>query len=82
MKSGSDSTVTQISFYGRMSDLEKIVGVDFFRVHRAYLINLKYIKSYDSKHVVVMGSDIPVARGKYQKLVKAFLSYRTRQEGL
>ncbi len=71
-----------IEYYGRMSDLEKIAGHDFFRIHRAYLINLKYIKSYDSKHVTIMGNDIPVARGKYQELVKAFLSYRTRQEGL
>ena len=82
LKSGSENTEAQISYYGRMSDLEKIVGNDFFRIHRAYLINLKYIKSYDSKHVVIMGNDIPVARGKYQQLVKAFLSYRTRQEGL
>ena len=82
LKSGYDNTEAQISYYGRMSDLEKIVGNDFFRIHRAYLINLKYIKSYDSKHVVIMGNDIPVARGKYQQLVKAFLSYRTRQEGL
>jgi len=82
LKSGSENTEEQISYYGRMSDLEKIVGADFFRIHRAYLINLKYIKSYDSKHVEIMGNDIPVARGKYQELVKAFLSYRTRQEGL
>ena len=82
LKSGSENTEAQISYYGRMSDLEKIAGHDFFRIHRAYLINLKYIKSYDSKHVTIMGNDIPVARGKYQELVKAFLSYRTRQEGL
>lgn len=71
-----------IGYYGRMTELEGTAGNDFFRVHRAYLINLAYVKSYDSKNVVVAGEDIPVARGKYQKLVKAYLSYHTRREGL
>lgn len=82
LKSGYENIEAQISYYGRMSDLEKLAGPDFFRIHRSYLINLKNIKSYDSKHVVIMGNDIPVARGKYQEFVKAFLSYRARQEGL
>ncbi len=60
----------QIEYYGKMSDLEKVAGDDFFRVHRAYLINLSCVKSYDAKTVTVQGEEIPVARGKYQELVK------------
>jgi len=71
-----------LEYYGKISDLERKAGEDFFRVHRAYLINLKYIKFYDSKHVEIIGIDIPVARGKYQDLVKAYLSFQTRREGL
>ena len=71
-----------IEYYGRISDLENITGKDFYRVHRAYLINLAYVKSYDSKSVRVSDTDIPVARGKYQELIKAYLSYYTRSEGL
>ena len=71
-----------IEYYGRISDLEKIAGKDYFRVHRAYLINLGYVKSYDSKSVRVGDAEIPVARGKYQDLIKAYLSYYTRREGL
>ena len=71
-----------IEYYGRISELERISGQDFFRVHRAYLINLAYVKSYDSKAVRVGDAEIPVARGKYQELVKAYLSYYTRREGL
>ncbi len=72
----------QIEYYGKMSDLEKVAGDDFFRVHRAYLINLSCVKSYDAKTVTVKGKEIPVARGKYQELVKAYLSYYTRKEHL
>ncbi|MCR4740848.1 MAG: LytTR family DNA-binding domain-containing protein [Lachnospiraceae bacterium] len=72
----------RIEYYGKMSDLEKAAGEDFFRVHRAYLINLAGVRSYDSKAVTVSGEDIPVARGKYRELVKAYLSYHTRKENL
>ena len=71
-----------IEYYGKMSDLESILGKDFFRVHRAYLINLVFVKSYDSKTVNVAGEEIPVARGKYQELIKAYLSFHTRKEHL
>ena len=72
----------KIEYYGKMSDLEKIAGPDFFRVHRAYLINLAFVENYDSKFVTIMGESLPVARGKYQELVKAYLSYHTRKEHL
>ena len=71
-----------IEYYGRISDLEKIVGKDFFRVHRAYLINLGYVRSYDSKIVRISDTSIPVARGKYPELIKAYMSYHTRRENL
>ncbi len=71
-----------IEYYGRISDLERIAGKDCFRVHRAYLINLAYVKSYDAKTVRVADAEIPVARGKYRELIKAILSYQTRSECL
>ncbi len=71
-----------IEYYGRIWELEKISGKDFFRVHRAFLINMAYVKSYDSKIVRVGSDDIPVARGKYQDLIQAYLTYHTRRAGL
>ena len=71
-----------IEYYGKISDLEHLAGSSFFRIHRAYLINLKYVKAYDSKFVLLQGASIPVARGKYQDLIKAFLTYNARRECL
>ncbi len=71
-----------IEYYGRISDLERISGKDFFRVHRAYLVNLGAVRSYDSKYVHMPDGDIPVARGKYPELIKAYMSYHTRRAGL
>ncbi len=71
-----------IEYYGKISDLEHLAGSNFFRIHRAYLINLKYVKAYDSQYVQLLGASIPVARGKYQDLIKAFLTYNARRECL
>ena len=71
-----------VEYSGRIADLESVAGKDFFRVHRSYLINLAYVTSYDAKKVHLLDADIPVARGKYPELVKAYLSYHTRKEGL
>ena len=67
-----------IEFYGRISELEGILGKDFFRVHRAFLINLAFVRSYDSRSVNVSGDEIPVARGKYQELVRACLDHMSQ----
>ena len=71
-----------ISYYGRMAELEGMLGKDFFRIHRAYIVNMKYVKAYDWQSVNVSGADIPVARGKYPELIKAYMSYHTRLEGM
>ena len=68
-----------IEYYGKISELEKLAGSDFFRIHRAYLINLAYIRSYDHKEVNISDSQIPIARGKHQELVKALLAYHGRE---
>ena len=71
-----------IEYYGRISELEGVLGKDFYRVHRAFLINLTFVRSYDSRSVNVSGEEIPVARGKYQELIKTYLSFQTRRECL
>lgn len=68
----------RMEYYGRMSELERILGADFFRVHRAYLINLSCVGAYDSKNVCIDGEEIPLARGKYRDLIKAYLAFHTR----
>ncbi len=71
-----------IEYYGKMSELEGITGKDFFRIQRAYLVNLGLIDSYNSKTVTICENELPIARGKYSELVKAYLAYVTRKEQL
>lgn len=71
-----------ISYYGKMAELEGMLGRNFMRIHRAYIVNMKFVRAYDWQGVNVGGMDIPVARGKYPELVKAYMSYHTRLEGM
>ena len=32
-----------IEYYGQLSALEGLVGKDFYRIHRSYLVNMKYV---------------------------------------
>ena len=71
------STVkNQIEFYGTMKDVEHQLNEDFFRIHRSYIINTKYIKkiekSRDDMHVLMQdGSKCLLSRN----YVKGLLSF-------
>ena len=68
-----------IEYYGQLSALEGLVGKDFYRIHRSYLVNLKYVERYDRTSVTTFGGDIiPIARREYDGFLKAFLEYSRR----
>lgn len=66
----------EIEYYGRLSDLENKLGTDFFRIHRSFIINLKYVNVYD-KHSVTMENsvNIRISRDKYNSFLKAYMDY-------
>lgn len=73
---------TQLEYYGKLSDLEKTLGAAFYRVHRAYLIHMKYVVSYDANEVRTPIGTCPMARSKYSEFVKAFLRFMIKEEGM
>ena len=68
-----------IGYYGQLSDLEKKVGEDFFRVHRSFLVHLKFVDRYDGTSVTVRGSSLPLARRNYQGFVRSYMDYHLRK---
>ena len=70
-----------IEYYGRLSVLESLVGKDFYRIHRSYLVNLKYVERYDRTSVTLMGGDnIPISRREYDGFLTAYLEYCRRED--
>lgn len=69
----------QLEYYGKMSDLEKQLGEDFFRTHRAYLLHFKYVVSYDSSMVRLEKGSVLMAKQKYAEFVKGYMRYIRRK---
>lgn len=71
-----------IEYYGQLSALEELVGKDFYRTHRSYLVNMKYVERYDRTSVTTLGGDIiPIARREYDGFLKAYMEYSRRRIG-
>lgn len=65
-----------IEYYGQLSALEKIVGKEFYRIHRSYLVNMKYIERYDKANLILVNGDtVPIARRGYEGFLKAYMEY-------
>ena len=60
--------------------LETELGEDFFRCHRSYILNFKYVKSYALGIVILTtGEKIPVAKRRHQDFSKALLLYQRKE---
>ena len=69
----------EIEYYGKLSDLEALVGDNFFRPHRAYLINLKYVEKYNATTVYLEKGTVLMAKQNYPKFVKRYMKYNQRR---
>ncbi len=64
-----------IEYYGKMSDLESLAGDSFFRPHRAYLINFKYVEKYDATTIYLERGTVLMAKQNYPEFVKKYMKY-------
>ncbi len=59
-----------------INTVEKELNQSFFyKCHRSYIINILHISSISKTDVMINTNPIPIARGKWEELNKAFLSY-------
>ncbi len=70
---------TDIEYYGKMKDLEKKAGGDFYRPHRGYLINFNFIQKYDAATIYLKKGKAFMAKQNYQDFVKCYLRFNQRR---
>lgn len=70
---------SDIEYYGKMSELEHMVGEDFFRPHRAYLVNFKYVVKYDASTIYLEKGTALMAKQKFPEFVKKYMKYNQRK---
>lgn len=65
-----------IDYYERIEKLETKLDSRFFRCHRSFLINLKYLKSYKNATAYMeTGDEIPVSRLRSKEFSGVILQY-------
>ncbi len=68
-----------VEFYGRMQELQRRLGDDFFRCHRGYLVHLMHVSGYDTTTVFLKnGTKVYLAKQKYAEFAAACLAYLRR----
>ena len=72
-------TDEEIEYYGKMSELESLAGESFFRSHRAYLINFKYVEKYDAKTIYMEKGKALMSKKNYPDFVKKYMKYNQRK---
>lgn len=63
-------------FLMRISDMEKLLGGDFFKCHRSYIVSMKYVRRVTKTDLILTdGRAIPLSRNLYDAANKAFINY-------
>ncbi len=70
-----------IEYYGKLSDLEKQLGENFFRSHRANLVHFKYVERYNVSEIWMEKGTALMAKQNYGEFVKRFLHYNSVKGG-
>lgn len=74
------TTDGDVEYYGKLSDLQIQAGEDFFRSHRAYLINMKYVVKYDAHTIWLEQGSVILAKKQFPIFVKCYLEYVGREK--
>ena len=69
----------EIEYYGHLSELHKLAGDDFFRTHRGYLVNLRFVKKYDAGKCYMSKGEALISKQNYPVFVKALMDYNKKR---
>ncbi|MBB6632422.1 LytR/AlgR family response regulator transcription factor [Clostridium algidicarnis] len=85
IESSNHSTILHINKGSYVSNtklrewVEELSKESFFKVHRCYIINLGMIEKIEKTEVLMNNdTEIPIARGMWEELMRAYLAYRRK----
>ena len=69
--------------YGALGQIETELGSCFYRTHRAFLVNMAWVRAYHSSGVIMKnGEEAYLTKKKYGSFVKAYMWYLQEQHGI
>ena len=60
-----------LSYYGKLSDLEKRLPRGFVQIHNRYIVNADWVERVSGNRVITEGRELPVSRSMKQEAVSA-----------
>ena len=69
----------EIEYYGKIADLERELGEDFFRTHRSYLVHFQYVLKYDASSVFLEKGEALMSKKNYPQFVQKYLKYNRKR---
>lgn len=73
------TTCGDIEYYGKLTELSELAGEDFYRTHRAYLVNLKYVEKYNATTVWLEQGSVLVSKKQFPGFVRQYMQYIGRE---
>lgn len=70
---------SDIEYYGKMKELEEKAGDGFYRTHRSFLVNFRFIRKYDATAVWLERGRALMAKQNYAGFVRQYLRYNQRK---
>lgn len=70
-----------IEYYGKLTDLSEQAGADFYRTHRAYLVNLHYVEKYNATTVWLEQGTALLSKKQFSGFVRQYMQFINRQKG-
>ncbi|MCI8442728.1 MAG: response regulator transcription factor [Provencibacterium sp.] len=69
----------EFSCYARMADLEAELQGDFYRIHKGYLVNLRYVRAYTKTELTLENREkLLISKYKYPGFARAHLQFMKR----
>lgn len=73
-----------VTYYEQIGVLEKrLQGKGFFRCHKSYLLNLKYVEVYNRQEAILdNGERVFIAKRRYEEFCQEILAYMRKNGGI
>ncbi len=77
----AQETVTVPEALGRLE--KKLEGRDFFRCHKGYLINLRFVDGFQKTQITMENGDVVLlARRRYDDFAREIMNFMKREGGI
>lgn len=68
-----------IEYYGKLTDLSEMAGENFYRTHRAYLVNLRYVEKYTASTIWLERGTALISKKQFAGFVRQYMQYINRR---